>query len=210
MHAAWTALLKKYVSADGKVDYARWQKDQRALHAFLDNLATYPPAQQDEKEIKIAYWINLYNAATIQLVLKHYPIKSIRDIAAGKPWDQNFIRVGKEKLSLNDIEHKKLREIFRDARIHFAINCASKSCPPLQRSAFEAESLEKQLTYVTTVFLRGKENQIERHKLTLSSIFQWYKGDFEPLTEFLFKYTGVKVGRNAKIHYLPYDWRLNE
>jgi hypothetical protein len=210
LHTTWTVMLKKFVSSNGNVRYSAWKKDQQALQSYLKKLASLEPLASQSRDEQIAYWINLYNASTVHLLLQHYPVKSMQDIASGKPWDIRFIRVGSKTFSLNDIEHSILRKRFRDARIHFTINCASKSCPPLKNSAYQAENLENQLTDATLRFLLGRENTISPDRVELSKLFEWYRQDFEPLIDFISKYSSVNIKADAQIHFREYDWSLNE
>jgi hypothetical protein len=203
-------MLKKYVSGSGKVQYAAWKKDQGALLFYLKLLAGNEPKSSQSKEAQMAYWLNVYNASTIQLVLQHYPVKSILDIDGGKPWDRRFIRVGSQLLSLNDIEHTILRKRFKDARIHFAINCASKSCPPLRNTAFQPQRLEQQLQLATRDFLAGEQNQLKPDTIELSMLFQWYREDFGPLVEFVSQYSSIRFRKDVRIRFREYDWSLNE
>jgi hypothetical protein len=174
-------------------------------------LADNPPGNQAAGEAKLAYYINLYNAATVMLILENYPVRSIKDIK--KPWDSAWIKLGEQTLSLGDIEHKILREM-GDPRIHFAINCASFSCPKLRNSAYTAHGLEAQLEEATRDFIQDTtRNKIAEDSLELSKIFQWYKKDFTTegsLVSYINNYTKVSINRQAKVSYITYNWSLNE
>ena len=141
------------------------------------------------KEQKLAYWINAYNALTIDLILQNYPLKSIKDI--DKPWDQRLWKFGDKWLSLNDIEHQILRKM-DEPRIHFAIVCASVYCPKLQNEAFIAEKIDSQLSKATSEFLSDtSKNFISQNSLEISKIFQWFSKDFKEngsMIKFLNKY----------------------
>src|SRR5688572_6814246 len=152
-HEAFTRLLKKHVSNQGKVNYSGFIKDSVELSAYLNTLRKNPPAKSWSREEHIAYWINAYNAFTIELIIKYYPVKSIKDIGSSiqipfvnTPWDIKFIQIGKDKLDLNNIEHGILRKRFFDPRLHMVLVCASKSCPILLNEAYEAKTLDSQLT----------------------------------------------------------------
>lgn len=213
-HEQWDALLKKYVSPDGNVDYKGMKADEPRLKSYLDQLAKNVPDASWSTNQEMAYWINAYNAFTIALILQHYPVKSIRDINNSKPWDEPFITLGEKKYSLNNIEHDVLRKKFRDPRIHAAINCASKSCPRMLNAAFTAETLEAQLTAMMKSFVNdASRNHLSPDKIEVSEIFNWYKGDFTgngTLIDFLNTYSSVRIAANAQISYLNYDWSLNE
>lgn len=220
-HEAWTKLLKKYVNNDGLVNYKGFIKDIKELDAYLATLTNNPPDDKWSKTDQLAYWFNAYNAFTVKLITMHYPVSGIKKIApdvqvifVNTPWDKNFFKIGNDKFSLNDIEHKTLRKKFSEPRMHFALNCASISCPKLLNEAYEAEKLDKQLDNQARAFLADKsKNIITPDKVQISKIFSWYGKDFTKTggkIDFLNKYSPVKINRNADIDYLDYNWDLNE
>ena len=210
LHAAWDKLLRKHVGADGRVNYKGFKTDKAALDAYLKSLADNLPADSWGRAEKMAYWINAYNAFTIDLVTDHYPLKSIMDLDGGKTWDLKRIELGGKKYSLNQIENDILRPVFKDSRIHFALNCAARSCPPLMNRAFSADNLETMLEQRTRRFVNNpKYNSIAAGKATVSRIFEWYAADFGDLRAFLYRYTKVKLEAGA-IGFAEYDWNLNE
>ncbi len=217
-HDLFDALLKKYVNSQGNVDYAGFKKDSVRFNQYLDLLAKNPPTGSWSREEQLAYWINVYNAFTISLVAKHFPVKSIKDIRPGisfinSVWDIRFIKIGKETYDLNNIEHSILRKKFDEPRIHFAINCASYSCPRLRSEAYTGEKLNLQLTAAAEAFLADKtKNEIAPDKIVLSKIFDWFGGDFKKkgsLIDFLNLYSKVKINNKAKVSYMEYNWALN-
>ena len=127
----WNGLLRKYVNSSGKVNYKGFKSDKSKLDAYLKELENNPIQENWSKAKKMAYWINAYNAFTIKLIVDNYPISSITKLHGGKPWDVKWIKLGGQTYSLNNIENDILRPKYKDARIHFAVNCAAKSCPPL-------------------------------------------------------------------------------
>ena len=151
-HSLFGDLLHKYVS-DGNVNYAGFKTDSTALQSYLDLLTSTPPDPAAwSVDAQLAYWINVYNAFTIKLIIDHYPLESIKDIGSkiqipfvNSPWDIKFIHMNGEKLDLNNVEHSILRKKFSEPRIHFAINCASFSCPKLRREAYLSTKLDEQL-----------------------------------------------------------------
>ena len=165
-HAIWDELTRKHVDKNGRVDYSGFQEDVVRLDEYLAVLsANAPDPTKWSDEEQIAYWINAYNAFTIKLVADHYPVESIKDIKRGIPmvntvWDIKFIEIGGEEYDLNNIEHGILRKDFDEPRIHFAVNCASESCPILRRGAFTAENLDKQLTEQARIFLADESKNI--------------------------------------------------
>lgn len=211
LHDAWNRLLGKYVSAAGKVDYKGFKADQQALDTYLQQLAANPPAGTWTRADQIAYWINAYNAFTIDLIVDNYPVSSILKLDGGKTWDVKRIVLGGKKYSLNQIENEILRPEFKDARIHFALNCAARSCPPLYNKAFTAKNLERALEQRTRQFINdARFNTLSAGKASVSKIFEWYAADFGDLKTFLNKYAGVKMDAGASIGFLEYNWELNE
>jgi len=220
-HAPFTDLLTKYVNEEGLVDYGGFVLDKENLDRYLQTLSTNPPNGTWSHNERLAYWINVYNAFTISLVLDHYPIESIRDIGANvqipfinTPWDIKFVTIGEERYTLNNIEHSILRKLFDESRIHFVINCASMSCPKLLNKAYDPEKLEVQLASQTREFLRDSlRNHITPTELKISKIFKWFGGDFtkdQSKIEFIDRWTDMKIAQDATISYLKYDWTLNE
>ena len=176
IHASWNVLLQQYVDADGNVDYRSWKKSQTDLDKYIQLLEKTPPANYWDKNDSLAYFINAYNAVTVKLILDNYPLKSIRDIK--DPWDSKSLNLPNNSLTLNDIEHKVLRKM-DDPRIHFAINCASASCPQLSNEAFRASKVQKQLEEATSLFINDtSKNQISEKNIGLSKIFLWFSKDF--------------------------------
>ena len=210
-HSKWDAFLNEHVDQTGNVDYASIKEDESKLKESLNQFINTPPLKSWEKEEKLAYWINAYNAFIIKLIVDNYPLKSIKDIKA--PWDKKFIPIDGELISLNYIEHEILRKM-NEPRIHFAINCASVSCPQLLNEAFAIKKLNSQLNEVTSRFINNPtKNVISGNQLHLSKIFQWFKKDFgqkdSSIIEFINQYSLVKAKQDSKINYLKYNWNLN-
>lgn len=211
-HTAWTQLLEKYVDASGMVNYHGMRQVAEEVAEYLRYLETFTPDLDWSRNRYLAFYINLYNAGTVKLILDNYPIGSIRDIQ--NPWGQALFTINETSLSLDDVEHKVLRSL-QDPRIHFAINCASISCPKLVRKAYTEIGLEKELNdAVKSIFTSSKMFQNKKNGLYLSSIFKWYRRDFETtngtLINFLNHYHDVPFRDDVKIHFLPYDWDLNQ
>ena len=210
-HSILNNLLQKFVSANGNVNYKGLKGDYKTLQSYIELLKTNQPKDDWTKNDKLAYWINAYNALTIDLILRNYPTKSIKDIK--DPWDQRLWKLGDTWQNLNDIEHKILRSM-DEPRIHFAIVCASISCPKLQNTAFTASKLEDQLTNATKEFLADTtKNELSEEQIKISRIFKWFKKDFETngsLIDFLNQYSDVKISNSAKKSFKDYDWNLNE
>ncbi len=229
----WTQILKANKRGD-LLNYRGVAEQRTLFDRFIAQLesVTLEEMRPWKRNERYAFWINAYNAYTVQIILDNYPVDSIKDIKKGvfgsKTWDIEFIPLGalhpggpEGKLSLNDIEHKILREWFKDARVHAAINCASFSCPPLLGEAFVAARLEEQLNAVTRKWisddpLRNSFNK-EKDRIYLSEIFKWFEEDFErdagSVREFLIRFSPESEHlfiREAKLKYLDYDWNLND
>ncbi|MDZ4749913.1 MAG: DUF547 domain-containing protein [Saprospiraceae bacterium] len=210
-HSAWTAELKKHVTAKGNVNYTIWAENQAALDSYLAQLAGTQPLSNWSTNVQLAYWINVYNAYTIKLVLLHYPIKSLKDIKEGNPWDHAWINLDGKTYSLNQIEKEIIRPRFRDPRIHFALNCAARSCPPLLNEAYDPARLYAQLTSRTKAFLINPDyNRTDVVPVRISQLFSWYKEDFKPdVISFLNTFITTPLSPEALMEYMEYDWGLN-
>lgn len=210
-HHLWDSLLKTHVSEDGNVNYQAIKNDQAGLANYINSLATNTPNDTWSKNETLAYWINAYNALTVDLIIRNYPVKSIKDIK--DPWKERLWKLGNKWYNLNEIEHQILRKM-DEPRIHFAIVCASFSCPKLQNYAFTASNLEAQLTESTRTFLADtNRNIIKENELQLSRIFQWFAKDFKQsgsVIDFINAYTDINIHPKAKTGYLEYNWDLNE
>ena len=210
-HSEWTKILQLHVSDSGKVNYKGLLSNREPLNKYLEALASNAPKNNWSNAEKMAFWINAYNAYTIQLILDNYPTESIKDIS--DPWEQTFFKIGGQTMSLNTIEHKILRPM-GDARIHFAIVCASESCPKLLNCAYEAESLTDQLDQAAKEFINdASKNSLTPSKITISKIFKWFESDFPKEAAFityLNTYSTVTISPDPKINYKTYDWSLNE
>lgn len=210
-HARWNVLLQKNVSKNGNVNYKGFQKDRDQLQAYLNELSANVPTKSWSRNATLAYWINAYNAYTVQLILDHYPTKSIKYI--NDPWGKKFFSLGNKKYSLEEIEHQILRKM-DEPRIHFAINCASFSCPDLLNEAYTEAKLDHQLKAVAKSFINDKtKNTITQNKIEISKIFDWFSGDFKTkgsVIDFLNQYSIVKISSKAKVNYKEYNWSLNE
>lgn len=228
-HGAWQGLLTKlvvpYTDGINRVRYQHITKEDGAqLQSYLNHLRQLPISIYTRDEQR-AYWVNLYNAATVFLVRQHYPVPSIRDIKIGGnwlssgPWDRKLLEIEGEQLSLNDIEHRILRPIWRDPRIHYALNCASLGCPNLSTSAFTAANTEKLLNNGAADFINHpRAVGITDKGLNLSKIYLWFEGDFadegKGVLGHLVKYAkpelADKLEQTPDIDTHSYDWSLND
>ena len=226
-HGVWDRLLEGYVARDAgginRFDYgAVSAADRAALDAYLAALAVQPISRFDRAEQR-AYWINLYNALTVDLVLDHYPVGSIRDIFPGLfangPWGRERVTVEGEALTLNDIEHRILRPIWRDPRIHYAVNCASVGCPNLQAEAFTAANTEALLEAAARDYVNSPRGfSLADGALTVSSIYVWFAADFGAgdagiiahLKGFAEPARAAQLAAVKEIARHAYDWQLND
>ncbi len=219
-HELWNDILINHVKDKGRVDYQGIINDKAKLEAYISLLESSHPNKKWSDDEQLAYWINAYNAFTVKLIVDNYPVKSIKDVKSGisfinSVWDIKFINIEGKKYDLANIEHGILRKSFDEPRIHFAINCASISCPPLLPEAFAAETVNDQLEKATKQFINDEgHNTFKDGRAELSKIFQWYKGDFtkkgRKLQEYIAPYLDQKMSSDFSISYADYDWGLNE
>ena len=222
MHSSYGDLLKKYVSA-GVVDYQGFKNDEHTLDQYLALLNSTNPEKLSQND-GLAYYINTYNAYTVKLILDNFkdgqPVKSIKKIGGffTKPWSIKFVKAGGKIYSLDNIEHDIIRPIYKDSRVHFAVNCASQSCPPLIAVPYTGETLDQQLDTNTKSFINNKtHNYMKGNTLYISSIFKWFAEDFgdDPISYFKKYAQGElqellhKADGKIKVKYLDYDWSLN-
>jgi len=217
-YADYTELLKKNVDK-GKVDYKGIKNDPQQLDAVIAGFSAVTKEQYNSwsDSEKLAFLINLYNAATIRLVVENYPLKSFKDI--GDPWELKVVNLHGNKVSLNFIENDIIRKNFNEPRIHFALVCAANGCPVLIGEAYVSDRLESQLENSTRDFLLiNSKNSIDDDKkiLMVSPLFDWFKDDFNgksgSVTAFLAPYFSKKPEdlKTYQIKYTVYDWSLNE
>jgi hypothetical protein len=228
-HGAWTQFLQRYVAADQKginrVAYAGVKPaDRVVLGEYLHHLqrVKVDRLRRDEQR---TYWINLYNALTVATVLEHYPVDTIRDISISPgwfsrgPWGAKLARVAGEALSLDDVEHRILRPLWRDARIHYALNCASLGCPNLRREAFETETIEAVLETAAREFVNHpRAARVDRGRLFVSSLYVWSGADFgatdADIVAHIRHYAEPELRERLEmidqISGDDYDWRLND
>ena len=222
--APWDFMLQAYVDDQGLVDYGRWQQESRPLLAdWLAELRSVVVADLTAEE-HLAFWLNLYNALMVQEVLLRYPIASIRPKILGLPnWlgllvflSRPVYQLSGEALSLNHIEHRKLRPTFADPRIHFALVYASLGCPILRNEAYLPAIVEAQLDTDAQRFLNNPDKvhyDADQDVLYCSKIFQWYEADFLAVASSIAAYVAQynpQVPKTATVRYLPYHWTLNQ
>jgi len=224
-HALFSHVLSQYVHT-ARVDYAGLQAHPQELKQYLNQIAAVPKSEFAKwtKEQQIAFLLNAYNAYTLELIVDHYPVKSIKDVGGltSGPWDQPVVKLFSETTTLNALEHKVLRKIYSEPRIHFALVCAAKGCPLLRTEAYVSDRLDGQLDDQARQFLATTtKNRVEsdEHIIYLSPIFKWYAGDFEKNSGSVLaalkpywpkESASALTGSNFKIRYTDYDWSLND
>lgn len=218
-HSAFSSVLQSHVK-DGRVDYAGIKKDGR-FAPYLASLSSTKASALKGTE-RLAFWINVYNAFTIKLICDNFPLKSIRDLSNGKVWDRPLVTIEQTTYTLNEIENDVIRPL-GDNRIHFALVCAARSCPPLRSEAYRADILDAQLQEQAERFLADEtKNYLDtyQHKATLSHVFEWYLGDFgrthaqllQALQPFLTEPIRMSIKRELPlwtVQWMDYDWSLN-
>lgn len=228
-HDTWNAFLKSHVltTRDGinRVDYAAVSTlDRQKLSAYISQLSDTAITRYNRAE-QLAFWINLYNAVTVKVVLDHYPVSSIRKISISPglfsrgPWGKQLVTVEGVPLTLDDIEHRILRPIWRDPRIHYAVNCASLGCPNLIKEAFTSDNTESLLNQGARDFINhNRAVSVSGNKLITSSIYHWFKDDFggtdrgviEHLRRFADPELQAQLAERDRINSHKYDWTLND
>lgn len=218
-HQPWQKFLDKYLVSSGENTLVKYadvtNDDKQQLKAYIAHLSIYDPRAYSKAE-QYAYWVNLYNAITVDLILEEYPIKSITKLGglfSFGPWGEHVITINGQELTLNDIEHRILRPIWNDPRTHYAVNCASLGCPNLQSQAFTAENSEQLLEKAAKEFINSEKGVLQSNgKTQLSSIYDWFADDFgnqQDLIQHLAKYRPELANLSGKFSY-EYDWDLNE
>lgn len=228
-HDDWDAFLVRYlrIGADGvhRVAYGAVAPEDRALlENYVARLGGLPISRYSRPE-QMAYWINLYNALVVRLVVDHYPIASIRDVGKGPdesgvgPWKKELVEVEGTPLSLHDIAHRILRPIWRDPRVHYALACGAVSCPNLQPEPFYADQLDRQLSEAAMAYVNDRRCiRIEGDQLNLSSLYRWYRDDFGPTDQDVINHLMAYAAPNLamklqgfdQISDDGFDWRLND
>jgi hypothetical protein len=203
-------------------NYQKLKNNPDSFNEYLAQIESVKRKDFDRftNEQQLAFLINYYNSQQIQQVIANYPLDSIRDLGFlfFTPWKKDFFTIFGQSASLDYVEHKLIRKLFKEPRIHFAVNCASISCPPLLDQAYQAEKIQNQLEHVTTNFLNAESLNsylAAEHQLTLSPIFKWYQEDFgddKALQHFVARYMSGFVMKDtlASIAYSDYDWGLND
>jgi len=228
-HTVWDTLLKKYVDPRGQVNYQGWKNssvDRKTLDTYLNSLSRASNRAQASREAKLAFWINAYNAVTVEGILREYPTTSIRNHTAKvfgyNIWKDLLLTVGRKTYSLEAMEHQILRKM-GEPRVHFAIVCASYSCPRLLNEAYVASKLEEQLTINTRAFFANKGNfryDTAQRRFYLSSILSWFSEDFgrnqaaqlKTIAPYLPSQAATQAANanSVSVSYLDYDWSLND
>lgn len=228
-HSVWDQILQTYVRPGPNgamcLDYSAVRApDHAAIDAYIHYLGAFPISRVRRDE-QLAFWINLYNALTVQVVLKHYPVATIRDIDispgwfANGPWGAKLVTVERHKLSLDDIEDRILRPLWPDPRVHYALNCASAGCPDLAPRAYTGADVERQLDSAARAFVNHPRGvQVSAGRARLSGLYKWYRDDFGgddgTVLAHLRRYASpglLDLLRGVKdVRGYDYDWSLND
>ena len=212
-HLKFNELLQKHVSGNGVVNYDSFKKEEYKLNEYLKMLTSAEPKENWSRNKKLAYYINLYNASTVSLILKNYPVESIKDIE--NAWDISFIKIGKKTISLNYLENKIIRPVFKEPKIHFAVNCGAASCPKLSNNAFSEKNVDTLLQENTERFLKSSGLGIRQNggEVELSKIFEWYADDFggkDNLLKWITTNSSLDLSKDSVKSFINYDWKLND
>ncbi|WP_171122951.1 MULTISPECIES: DUF547 domain-containing protein [unclassified Ruegeria] len=227
-HIDWTLFLNRYVAPDAqgvnRVAYGQvTQADKVRLDEYLTALQAVDPAALTRDQ-QLAYWINMYNAVTVDVILENYPVASIRDIKDGPlsigPWNRPLVMVAGQNLTLNDIEHRIIRPNYAEPRIHYALNCAAVGCPNLMNRAWQAETLERDFAAAEHEYINGPRGVRfnDNGGLILSKIFIWFREDFGPNEQAVLAYIRTVADPDLKtrlqdvrrVSSYKYDWSLND
>ncbi len=231
-------ILQKHVDSEGKIDYKALEKDKAQLISYLNYLAITEPDENWTENREKAFWLNVYNAYTLKIIVDNYPLKknsctsnkqdnsivftitntknsSIMHIEENgkKAWDIDFVTVGGKNYTLNHVEHNIIRKKFNDGRIHVGLNAASLSGPRLVNYVFTEENIETSLDRLMVNFVNdNSKNKITSNKIKISKVFEWYPKDFNngDIISFINKFSKTKIDANAEISYEFYDWTLNQ
>jgi uncharacterized short protein YbdD (DUF466 family) len=231
-HSTFSNILNKHVT-NGKVDYKKLISDND-FDNYLAQLKNTNPDTIKSTNNKIAFWINAYNAYTLKIIIDNYPLESINDLHSGglilgtvfssTIWDEDFVIINNKQTTLNTIEHDVLRKDFIEPRVHFALVCASISCPPLRNEAYEGYKLDSQLTSQAMIFLTDNTKNsfdVNKKEAEISKIFDWFEEDFgdndDEVLLFLSRFLPKSISNSLKndgsdwdIDYKDYNWNLNE
>ena len=231
----WAWFLSEYLITDDPsgvhlIPYAEiGERSRTRLQRYISELESVPVSRLNRDE-QMAYWLNLYNAVTVELILEHYPVESIRDINISgpffnrHPWDAELVEVEGEELSLNNIEHNIIRPIWEDERIHYVVNCAAMDCPVLHYEPFIGENYDRLFDEAARRYINSPSGfSHDDGRPVFSSIFDWYEGDFgngiEDVVAHMLEYAEGETRRQLLAYrengYSPraryeYDWALIE
>jgi hypothetical protein len=228
-YTTWDAFLDRYLAVDGdgvhRLDYASVTDDDKfAMFAYLDSLQAVDVTALARDE-QLAFWVNLYNMKTVDIILDHYPVETIRDIDFGRnfasgPWDEKVVTIEGRDLSLNNIEHGIIRPVFNEPRIHYALNCAAVGCPNLQERAFRRQDLDAMMDGAARAYVNDQRGVTfaSSGKPILSSIYNWFASDFggseaailDHVRQYAEPYLLARLEGQNKVGDYRYDWSLND
>jgi hypothetical protein len=212
-HTLWNMELHKYVTADGHVNFKAWAAHPELLHNYLDFITQSAPLPNWSRNVQLSYWLNVYNASVVRMIVDHYPIASMQDLHDGKPREWVGIKIGAQTYSLKQLEDEVIRKQFHEPEVVFALYRAAQSSPSLYYEAFDPAHLDAQLQSIVSHFVNDRRfNETTTHPMQVSSLFDWYKSDFKPdVHSFLRKYAVPPIDSTVvDIQYNSFDWRLDD
>lgn len=217
-HSNFDRILGTYVNGNGMVDYQGLKQHRAALDQYLESTGSVSESsfQSWSQDEQLAFLINVYNAETLQFIVDNYPVESIKKLGGllSTPWDKKNVALFGDTTTLNKLEHGIIRKQYDEPRIHFALVCAAVGCPPLRTEAYTGARLDSQLDDQARTFLaQSSKNRLEGGTLYLSSIFDWYGGDFKTNGKSVADYVDPYMSGSTsgkKVKFTDYDWSLNE
>ena len=202
--------FKKYISEEGQVDYKFLKKNKLELKRTLKIFTDMPPKNEWHRNERLAYWLNVYNLQMLSMLIESYPVNNVLDLYEGKIWKVKNLMIDGKSYCLDDIENDIIRKELEEPRVHFALYSGAMSSPDLLNDVFMPSNMNQNFELLTKRFINSPNNIITKEKVSLSMVFEWYKGDFKDMKGFINKYSKVKIQDNAEITYLAFDWRLKD
>lgn len=212
-HTLWNIELHKYCTAEGHVDFKAWAAHPEVLHDYLDAITPSAPLPHWSRNVQLSYWLNVYNASVVSMIIDQYPLKSIQDLHEGHPLEFVWIKIGSQTYSLKQLEEEVIRKQFHEPEVVFALYRAAQSSPPLFYEAFDPARLDIQLQSIVRRFVNDhRYNQTSTDPLLVSQLFEWYRSDFKPdIPTFLRKYAEPPMDTTVtNVQFNSFDWKLDD
>jgi Protein of unknown function, DUF547 len=202
--------FKKYISAEGIIEYKTLKKNKSELVNILKKFTDTPPKEDWHRNEKLAYWLNVYNLQMVSMLVENYPTKNIMDLYGGKIWQVKCVEIDGKSYCLDEIEHDIIRKELKEPRIHFALYSGAMSSPALLNDVFTPANMNENFELLAKRFVNSPNNIITSEKAELSQVFQWYKDDFKDIITFINKYSKIKINATTEISYLDFNWNLKD